>query len=75
MSDDASKCVGRPIGFEGGEVAYCNEPVKIGNRFCYRCHLVKIDYMNRRIEGLRRQLQYAEEELAMLLHTTREAEK
>jgi hypothetical protein len=69
------KCVGRPIGWQGGEAAYCGEPVKIGNRFCYRCHLLKIDYVNRRVEGLRRQLQLAEEELSMLVHTAREAEQ
>lgn len=73
MSD--GKCVGRALGWTGGEIAHCGEPVKIGGRFCYRCHLLAIDYAARRLESLRQQVQFVEQELAMLIHTARETER
>lgn len=69
------KCVGKAIGWTGGNPVYCNEPVKIGNRFCYRCQLVAINTTIQRIEALKRQLEFAEQDLQILLHTTRETER
>jgi len=73
MSD--GKCVGRALGWTGGEIVHCGAPVKIDGRFCYRCHLIAIDYANKRLESLRQQVQFTERELALLLHIAREAEQ
>jgi hypothetical protein len=69
------KCVGRALGWTGGEIKHCDEPVKIGDRFCYRCHLLAIDQAGRRLESLRQQVLFVEQELAMLIHTCRETEQ
>lgn len=64
---DDNKCVGRPLGWTGGQVQFCHEPVQLGTRFCYRCHITAIKYAVERITGLKRQLQVAEAELQTLL--------
>ena len=59
-----NKCCGRPVGWTGGEVKFCDVPIPNGTRFCHRCHLACIRDAAKRVEGLKMQLQQAEEYLA-----------
>lgn len=61
------KCVGRPIGFIGGDVRFCNAPIISLRRFCDRCHIIAIRDKLKRVESLKRSLQQAESDLAALL--------
>lgn len=35
-------CLGRPVGFTGGPVAWCGVPVRQGCRFCARCYAIRL---------------------------------
>ncbi len=66
-----NKCVGRPLGWTGGDVKFCNEPVQIGTRFCFRCHIVAIKYAAERLAGLQRQVTVATYELNTLIEESK----
>ncbi len=35
-------CLGRPVGYTGGPVAWCGVPVRKGCRFCARCYALRL---------------------------------
>lgn len=68
-------CVGRPIGWRGGQVAFCNGPIEVGTRFCYRCHLVAIKHALERVQTLEAQLRRAKSDLELLVQESNTAEE
>jgi hypothetical protein len=62
-----NRCVGRPIGWNGGEVAFCNADVQVGTRFCFRCHIIAINQANGRVIQLQLQYARAKQELDVLI--------
>ncbi len=60
-------CVGRPVGWVGGEVKFCDVEIPMSARFCQRCHLAAIRDAAKRVEGLRLQLLQAEHYLARVI--------
>lgn len=62
-----SECLGRPPGWTGGQVAWCNAPTVNGRRFCNRCQSVKVREHRQRVKELATQLDNARAELTALL--------
>lgn len=63
----SNECLGSPIGYNGGELEFCNAPTISLRRFCDRCHIIAIRDKLKRVESLKRRLEQAESDLAALL--------
>ncbi len=60
-------CLGRPEGFEGGELRFCEAPTKSGRRFCDRCQAIREASLRQRVTGLLAQYKRETAELQELI--------
>lgn len=66
MTNSRGKCLGEPIGWNGGELAFCDAPVRADRRFCDRCQLIAVIAKRKRVASLLAQYNHEKEELYSL---------